>query len=45
MTRVYEVKLGDEFLMSTVLHGCREMELARLVLAELAGDRWLGPGP
>jgi len=34
---VYEVKLGDEFLMSS-LFTVAEMELARLGLAELRGD-------
>ena len=34
---VYEVKLGDEFLMSS-LFTVAEIELARLGLAELAGD-------
>jgi spermidine synthase len=34
---VYEVKLGDEFLMSS-LFTAAETELARLGLAELAGD-------
>lgn len=36
-TEVYEVKLGDEFLMSS-LFTVAEIELARLGLAELAGD-------
>jgi spermidine synthase len=36
-TDVYEVKLGDEFLMSS-LFTVAEVELARLGLAELAGD-------
>jgi spermidine synthase len=35
--QVYEVKLGDEFLMSS-LFTVAEIELARLGLAELAGD-------
>jgi len=34
---VYEVKLGDEFLMSS-LFTVAEIELARLALAELAAD-------
>jgi spermidine synthase len=34
---VYEVKLGDEFLMSS-LFTVAETELARLALAEIAGD-------
>jgi spermidine synthase len=36
-TQVYEVKLGDEFLMSS-LFTVAEVELARLGLAELVGD-------
>jgi hypothetical protein len=36
-TQVYEVKLGDEFLMSSMFP-VAEIELARLGLAELAGD-------
>jgi spermidine synthase len=36
-TDVFEVKLGDEFLMSS-LFTVAEIELARLGLAELAGD-------
>jgi len=36
-TQVYEVKLGDEFLMSSMFT-VAEIELARLGLAEVAGD-------
>ena len=36
-TEVYEVKLGDEYLMSS-LFTVAEIELARLGLAEVAGD-------
>lgn len=36
---VYEVKLGDEFLMSS-LFTVAEIELARLGLAELSGGNW-----
>ncbi|HEY0700774.1 MAG TPA: spermidine synthase, partial [Micromonospora sp.] len=38
-TEVYEVKLGDEFLMSS-LFTVAEIELARLGLAELSGADW-----
>lgn len=38
-TDVYEVKLGEEFLMSS-LFTAAEIALARLGLAELSGDRW-----
>ena len=46
---VFEVKLGDEFLMSS-LFTVAEVELARLALARLPGSRldvvvgWLGLG-
>jgi len=36
---VYEVKLGDDFLMSS-LFTVAEVEVARLALAELAGEGW-----
>jgi len=36
---VYEVKLGDAFLMSSLFHEV-EVALAHLGLAELRGDRW-----
>ncbi len=36
---VYEVKLGDAFLMSSLFHEV-EVALAHLGLAELAGERW-----
>ena len=36
---VYEVKLGDAFLMSSLFHEV-EVELAHLGLGELQGDRW-----
>jgi spermidine synthase len=36
---VYEVKLGDEFLMSSLFHEVEEA-LAHLGLGELEGDRW-----
>lgn len=36
---VYEVKLGDAFLMSSLFHEVEEA-LAHLALSELRGDRW-----
>src|SRR2546421_2107728 len=36
---IYEVKLGDEFLMSSLFHEVEEA-LAHLGLGELEGDRW-----
>jgi spermidine synthase len=36
---VYEVKLGDAFLMSSLFHDVEEA-LARLGLAELRGEKW-----
>src|SRR4051794_26887198 len=42
-TQVYEVKLGDEFLMSSMFT-VAETELARLALAELTGEGPAGNG-
>src|SRR4051812_43474791 len=36
---IYEVKLGDAFLMSSLFHEAEEA-LARLGLAELKGEQW-----
>ena len=36
---IYEVKLGDEFLMSSLFHDVEEA-LARFGLGELKGEQW-----